>query len=122
MCITCDPTCLTCNGATATNCLSCDDPNDFRVLNVDKCDCKDGYYLNVATNKCLKCHYSCLTCNGAGTQACLSCSVAALVNRIALPDAMNQCLCLSTFYDDGTNLNCVACDPTCQDCNGSGPN
>lgn len=44
-CSACQSTCLTCNGALITNCLSCNTAVN-RVYNssTNKCDCNVGYY------------------------------------------------------------------------------
>ena len=89
----CHLTCLTCNGTTATNCLSC---NNDRFLYQATCltECPDGFYGDTSDNTCkrineeliypylfnffgpLACHSSCFTCDGGTANNCTSCNLA----------------------------------------------
>ena len=74
-CLDCNPSCLTCNGALATNCLSCpSSPTATYLLNSNhSCvDCNvDGY--SILGSECFDCDSSCATCSGALPNQCLSC-------------------------------------------------
>ena len=73
-CTPCDSTCLTCNGPTSINCTSCDSNSPmYRVLDVDKCVCMTGYFLNSANNSCVVCATGCSACVGASNYNCSAC-------------------------------------------------
>ena len=55
-CPSCDPTCNTCNGGSASECTSC----------------LSGFYLT-ASGTCAPCDTSCATCDNSGPQSCTSC-------------------------------------------------
>ena len=54
-CDLCYTDCLTCNGGTINNCLSC----------------RPGYYLDI--NTCRLCDTTCLECTGGLTTSCTKC-------------------------------------------------
>jgi len=80
-CSKCDPSCKTCSGPLANNCLSCHpEATSNRVYDKDKktCDpcakcfaCKDDKGKNKAT--ACKCDESCKTCKDAGKENCTDC-------------------------------------------------
>ena len=60
LCNGCHYSCKTCSlGNAATDCLSCDDFSNFRVLNSNKCDCLAKYYDDGANELCVACNYTC---------------------------------------------------------------
>ena len=94
-CLECHPTCLTCNGVSSTNCITCVASKYFVSSNNSCVSCNaNGYFISI--DECLECHPTCLTCNGDLSTNCLTCS-------------------------PGTYLSgsqCLECDPTCLTCNG----
>ena len=44
LCEICAYTCETCNGGTATDCLTCNSAKNRVTNNAGGCVCKDGYY------------------------------------------------------------------------------
>ncbi|CAG9331567.1 unnamed protein product [Blepharisma stoltei] len=136
-CRPCDITCLTCNGSTANDCLSCPTTGPIYFNSQNQCvsnctpeynfynttsaryecisDCPiDHYYIDTDLSSCLPCHSSCLTCTGAAYNNCSSCSKSGSY-PYRTPD--NQCVgtCPSPLYKNslGTEKLCVAdCNPT----------
>ena len=86
ICNLCDVSCLTCNGATMSQCLTC--PN--------------GRYLS--GSQCLFCDSNCVNCSGSATQ-CTSCET----NEF-LSNALTCDLCNSTCKTCDLNANkCTGC-------------
>ena len=98
----CDPTCLTCNGTKADNCLSCYSNGKNIYLYKGQCleecgkdlpyaqiifsdsqaeisyyycvsSCYPGYYLESKLNICMKCNDECRTCASGYPNSCLTC-------------------------------------------------
>ncbi|CAD8161406.1 unnamed protein product [Paramecium octaurelia] len=108
-CQQCHPSCKTCNGASQTNCLSCD--TTYRQLNISKCDCYPGYY-STGILQCSQCHYTCLTCYSASEDGCITCSVAK--NRLM---KANKCVCMdNTMEASNTDAMCSKCSYRCSSC------
>ena len=73
-CIACDPSCQTCSGSSATNCLSCFSGKYMLEQNNSCLSCDvDGYYQDTSTQTCQTCDSSCKTCTGSTASNCLSC-------------------------------------------------
>ena len=82
------------------------------------CACKAGYWDN-NTASCIKCHYSCLTCDNS--TSCNTCDSTKLRYKIdPVPIEGSLCLCNDKTYDNGINMQCVACSYRCPSCNSSG--
>jgi len=132
-CTACHADCATCDGATASSCLSCVAPNKF--LNAKACtachaDCAtcDGATASsclscVATNKflnakaCTACHADCATCDGATNDKCLTCSDSSKKAYKGVCKTIPTCKANEFINDNG---ECVACDVTCKTCSGAG--
>ena len=71
-CTRCHPSCLTCSGASSSQCLTC--PINTNLSN-GAClsTCGAGTYLS-SIYQCLLCDSSCATCSGPGNALCTSCS------------------------------------------------
>ena len=120
-CSPCHFSCLTCTADNlAASCTSCNS-SSFRTQSSSPaaCTCLPGYYEVNFVQACAKCHYSCKTClNG---NECDTCDIASPVNRVATINSVTKlCDCATGFYDDGTNVGCIACDYTCTKCSGPG--
>jgi len=99
--LTCDKSCLTCSGTTASDCDSC----------------VDGFYVD--NGICTACDESCATCDGCGKDHCTTCNAGTvLVN--------GQCYCDPTCatcngITDGDCLSCnshqVLINGRCNQCN-----
>ena len=79
-CLSCDSSCLTCDGSYPENCTSCDPVQANRYLLLKMCwaVCTKGFYANPSTNACEVCPVAlkCTTCfYDAGTTAavCSAC-------------------------------------------------
>ncbi|EAS03999.2 EGF-like domain protein (macronuclear) [Tetrahymena thermophila SB210] len=116
-CAPCHYSCLTCNGPNSNNCLSCDLANSQRQQNGNQCGCTTGYF-DANTAVCQKCHYSCRSCDQQGPNDCLDCQVNVHRNYVA---PLKKCSCIDGFYDDAVSQSCLACDLSCQTCQGAGP-
>jgi len=137
-CLSCDVSCLTCNGGLGTNCLSCNTngllyhgtciascPAATFQITISSCaDCPTGcsicsnlgscsgctvnYYLSGV--QCLACDPSCLTCNGGLINSCLSCNTGKLLYHSA---CISSCPA-ATFQD--TIISCADCSAGCSTC------
>ncbi|KAL4442386.1 hypothetical protein ABPG74_005727, partial [Tetrahymena malaccensis] len=116
-CAPCHYSCQTCNGPNSNNCLSCDLASSQRTLNGNQCQCVTGYF-DANTAVCQKCHYSCRSCDQQGPNDCLDCLANVHRNYVG---SLKQCSCVDGFYDDPVSQSCVACDLSCQTCQGGGP-
>ena len=122
ICRDCNPTCLTCNGANAYQCLSCDPGNtQHKKLSGNTCveNCPSNNYDD--SGVCRACHANCLTCDGGLENSCLTCDTGVtLTAKYHLSE--KKCLpsCPSTTYDD-SNI-CRNCHATCLTCSGSSAN
>ena len=114
----CHPSCLTCNGNSSTDCLSCHsgrlrhNPNNsptFRCV----LSCPTGFYSSEGNTECLPCDSSCLSCTN-GT-ACLQCK-----STYPVKVGPSASLCYNTC-PALTYLNserCLDCDSSCSNCSG----
>ena len=109
-CVPCDSSCVTCSGATRTNCTSCDTvppTGTNRVLVNGSCNCVDRYYSDSTIGYgCAACPYSCLTCSGITNNSCLSCSVN--LGRVLSNGA---CVCTTGYRDNGQTEACTCTNP-----------
>lgn len=116
LCAPCGSLCTTCN--SSSTCLTCK-PNLNRTLDTNNftCGCNLGYILISSTNICLLCQSTCLTCITNYTNRCGTCDNSTLRS---LNSTSFQCQCPTIgYFDDGINLNCLACSYTCYTCSGS---
>ncbi|KAL4504651.1 hypothetical protein ABPG73_021498 [Tetrahymena malaccensis] len=115
----CDPTCNTCNGSSANNCLSC---FGSMVLFNSSCldKCPNGYSYNASQNNCQNCQQfigvpecnncasDCQTCSAATISQCKTCYGSRQFNA-----ATNRCDCKdqedqrSFFYECSINNQAV---------------
>ena len=91
-CLSCNPSCLTCNGGLANNCLSCI-PGSLLYQGSCVASCPNGSYQN-SSNSCSNCSPECSIC--ASLSSCSGCT--------------------SNYYLSGTQ--CLSCNPSCLTCNG----
>lgn len=109
-CVSCNPTCVTCNGPNANNCTTCDSTpavGTNRILINGYCQCIDKYYSDSnAGYSCSLCHYSCTTCSGPSSNNCLSCSI-----NVGRSLSSNTCGCRSGYTDNGQSEACVCTNP-----------
>ncbi|KAL4442387.1 hypothetical protein ABPG74_005728 [Tetrahymena malaccensis] len=117
ICLPCDQFCSTCDSTDKSICLSCLD-SENRILNSQKCICKQGYYQVGSEKVCQPCPKNCITCEADPTPGnppvCLSCNTEE--NRDL--GTNNQCNCKQMYYllnDPGTGM-CQPCDPKCSTC------
>ena len=68
----CDPSCQTCSGGGANQCLTCPSGKYFYAENNSCLSCNvDGFYIS--GYDCLACDPSCKSCSGPAATDCLSC-------------------------------------------------
>ena len=112
LCEPCSALCLSCNGTSPFQCMSCGPPF---ILNNGSCvnACPDGKFINVQDSVlvCEKCDRSCLTCAGNAT-ACTSCRT----NYSRHEDGKCVKSCAEGQYAD-SNEQCQSCHPSCRNCN-----
>jgi proprotein convertase subtilisin/kexin type 5 len=78
ICEKCNVTCLTCDGNSDSNCLTCYSSPEQRYLLNKKCllSCPDDlYYANGNNNKCEDCPVNCKRCIGPNSNQCTSCLI-----------------------------------------------
>ncbi|EWS75787.1 zinc finger lsd1 subclass family protein (macronuclear) [Tetrahymena thermophila SB210] len=118
ICQPCNPSCGSCDGPNANNCLSCQTPT-FYQQSTKTCapQCSAIQYQNTSSQVCSFCDYSCSTCSGPSYTNCLSCSGNTFLYQ-------NQCIanCPVKYFNNVSNNQCTACDQTCYQCNGPAPN
>lgn len=121
-CSNCFQGCKTCNGLTATSCLSCSGTYFFLSIN-NSCvtSCPPLYYSSESLNLCISCDVTCLTCDGSGSNYCTSCQSGRYLDG-------TQCitLCLTPLMGFTVNNTCVSqcpytnfiqtSDNTCRPC------
>lgn len=71
-CLACDSTCATCNGISASNCVTC---ASGYYLSSSTCRlvCPGGTYPNSTTQQCQSCDGSCTYCFGSTINNCSQC-------------------------------------------------
>ena len=140
ICVPCDSSCLTCNGAGRTMCTTCQSP--LFLASGSCCDvscstcsgtgstectsCADDEYLSAGS--CYPCDSSCLTCSEAGRTACASCqSPLVLIDGSCCDASCTTCSgtgptdCTSCADDEYlTDGSCYPCDSSCLTCNAAG--
>ena len=122
-CYTCDPSCSTCDGQQASQCVTCFDR--FYLAVIDDDDDVDG--------TCESCDSSCLTCSGPSDQECLSCDPGLfLFNGTCAscdPSCLtcdgpspNECLTCGFHLYLTSDNSCNSCDDSCGECTGPSEN
>lgn len=121
ICVACDPTCLTCSGSLASNCLSC---NSTKLLTQSgsSCICSSiqTFYLGTCT-PCSSLQAGCLYCTGT---TCTTCDSS--LHRVT--DGASGCTCGPGYAIDSVNtcqpcssyiVGCLTCssNSTCSTCN-----
>lgn len=117
-CANCHATCLTCSGAAATNCLSCNITNSYYNEAAHTCvACAARKYGD--TGACASCHASCTVCNGPAEDNCLSCTL-----PLYFYPNNNTCLanCPEYFYKVDASVACEDCHYSCYTCSGPDSN
>ncbi|CAD8065678.1 unnamed protein product [Paramecium sonneborni] len=91
------------------NCLSCDESKNL-WLNVNQCNCLDGYYMEDFS--CYLCYPTCRQCQSRARncKACVSGQ-----NRIL--SSSNICECQIGYFQGDNDLVCSKCSDMCQQCN-----
>lgn len=77
-CASCHPSCLTCNGSSETQCITC---RTGRFSFEGKClnNCPTGYYGDKKRQECMPCPTGCETCTNNGF--CLTCKENWIANK-----------------------------------------
>ncbi|EAR88128.2 zinc finger lsd1 subclass family protein (macronuclear) [Tetrahymena thermophila SB210] len=122
VCSQCDTTCLTCNGGTSSNCLSCTFPSRYFQPLTSQCvtQCNTNQYAkSTSPPTCQNCDPTCKTCSGTAPNNCLSCS-----GNFYLSTSGNICTtqCQNHEFQNSANNKCTTCDSSCFTCSGSQPN
>ena len=110
VCETCNYKCATCTTSDPENCLTCA-LGSHRTFSDNKCPC-DNYKWDSGSSICSSCHHSCLTCSSSASTGCLTCNVGA--KRTIYNN--NQCICMTSFYDNGQIELCQPCKYSCLTC------
>ena len=129
-CADCHPTCATCSGGLATECVSCAGRFQEETSCVEACS--PGYYLNIAVARCSACPEACSACaSPAECTACASgadyleegaCVAACREGYIAREGPPRVCEPLAQcfwgqYYASDENV-CLPCHASCLACDG----
>ncbi|EAR93939.2 H-type lectin domain protein (macronuclear) [Tetrahymena thermophila SB210] len=109
-CTSCDKSCLTCNGKTNQNCLSCINGAQVNSQGMCKCINKNVGFSSDFT-QCIPCQINyCSQCFYSNT--CEVCQQYALFDP-----KQNQCVCMSGYFYSSSYQKCIKCIQTsCQNC------
>jgi hypothetical protein len=113
ICRHCEPSCATCSGSLATQCLTC--PASNYLYSDNHCGTCGGAGVTVSGPNCVPCAGSCATCQAGMPSYCLTCTVDLYLNSGA-----HTCTLCNTpgYFISGSN--CVNCNPSCYACSTSG--
>ncbi|KAK2713282.1 hypothetical protein QYM36_009226 [Artemia franciscana] len=109
VCEECDPTCGTCNGPSALDCLWCG-PNLKRLIDSGRCTdiCPDGYFEE--NGECHMCAMQCVNCSSSHGEFCDTCG-----NGLILHDGICSATCPKGWFE-AENYTCEACHESCETC------
>ena len=108
-CVQCDPSCLTCRGPAATDCVLCPSSLTFQV-STSMCvalACTSSQYANYTIGECQDCDSSCTTCSGILPTQCLTCPTSTALSIINT--------CLACTFENGLELDGTVCNDICGD-------
>ena len=74
-CQLCHPSCQTCSGSLAWDCLTCPDEEFLHSDNTCDAHCPYSTYADQTDKMCKPCFENCLTCRGPGFNDCETCTV-----------------------------------------------
>ncbi|EAR93938.2 H-type lectin domain protein (macronuclear) [Tetrahymena thermophila SB210] len=109
-CTSCNKSCLTCDGKTSQNCLSCIDGAYINSNRMCECQNKNQGFAS-DFSKCISCQIkNCSKCFYSNT--CDSCSEFALFNT-----QKNECTCMNGYFFSNSIQKCTKCiKNNCQTC------
>ena len=120
-CFNCHGDCSTCDGAAASNCLSCTDSVKIIASHPTSGACTgcpaNQHKASVST--CSNCHADCATCSGGNNNECITC-VAMKVNPSS--PTPGSCTTCSSSQFKASETTCSACDGSCLTCSGGAAN
>ncbi|KAL4512782.1 hypothetical protein ABPG72_017467 [Tetrahymena utriculariae] len=112
-CLSCDPSCLDCQGPLATDCIQCFKGYQLIGGECKKCDLNNKQFLD-NNNICLDCDKSCQTCIGTATN-CTQC----IDGLSFFPDGSCQLCDKNNGFYFLENKDCKKCDNHCKQCTDS---
>ena len=102
-CLLCHPTCLTCNGAEPTACLTCISSKYFLSSNSSCVDCNlNGYY--VSGSQCLQCDSTCKSCDDGTATSCVGCYEG--IYLLATNNSCTTCKDILRYYSNDVDQTC----------------
>ena len=113
-CGRCHPSCRTCSGTAADDCLSCTDSQMSLDGSTCRAECPAGQFAQQDTRRCDECHPTCQTCSGAGPSSCISC----VDGLVKIPG--NTCHSVCPVGKFSSNGDCIDCHSSCKTCNSGG--
>ena len=124
MCVACDASCASCNGAGSLACTSCNPSSALPTLYnghcLAACPAGSAWQGGGDGGVCLGCHSTCGSCNAPGdASACTTCTTAA---ALFLPRGATSgsCGALCPTGEFGADGRCVPCEDGCTRCRASG--
>ena len=128
--------CVTCDGGTLNDCLSCKDGAYLHPAAGGAClpSCPTGFWADNSANICQQCYqsasepFTCAACNGPYFNHCLACNAPGFLDPLT-----DSCVsvCPTGYWGDTSNRICLTCysteDPyavhgTCRSCYGPNDN
>ena len=118
VCRSCEESCLTCSGASSSDCLSCP-PSTLLDSGTCVSECPlDGKFADVfgSTSLCRECSSSCKQCTGSSSSDCSACPSTGTKYF-----DLGSCLatCPDGKYADDSANSCASCDASCATCSGA---
>jgi hypothetical protein len=118
----CHPSCQTCFGPLASNCITpilekMLDRSNFAEPSTGKCLL--GFYWNSPTGQCSSCHQSCEQCSGPARTDCITCASDKFKWRGICTSNPNNCQLYNGQTLDPVTEDCVACGANCLVCSAS---
>ena len=109
----CDPSCQTCSGGGANQCLTCTAGKYFYAGNSSCLSCNVDGYSHPDGVDCIQCDSTCSTCSGTLVTNCLTCP-----SGFYLYSLNSSCVACDVPGYAISGQNCVPCEASCQTCNG----
>ena len=95
-CLDCYDTCLTCNGVSSSDCLSCED-NYFLSSGMCRYVCPSGTFPESSTKTCNACDGSCTFCFGPTIDNCTGCIDGLVLNNFTCTSSCPEELTLNQY-------------------------
>ena len=120
-CTPCHHSCLSCNGPTDSNCISC--PGQLSLGEDGTCSirspssCRDATYFDHRKLECNSCHLTCAKCSGKESTQCTQCYESyTLTENGRCVETHQLHICDAGHYFNSSTSSCVPCPSLCVNC------